>query len=501
MLTFEISSGSQFLVAEPGGQLYIVLGTTNEAIQLPRAGRGGDRWHAYFQTTYGLGERENVSRFIYDVLRSYVISNGARVEVRRFAAYKTSTRTVYMSGYNGRLYKIEGAENIVEYPNGEDDVFFVDDDAGRHVEPDVGQHGALLDRLTALNFQETALGGMTPNQQRMAFITWLFMLAFPDLMPTKPILLLEGTQGSGKTSAVQLVQLALMGTTRAMQLQRNKEDDFGVILLRSPIAIFDNTDSYIDWVPDAICAYTTDGLWTKRKLYTDDESLDIKPHAFIAVATKNPASFRREDVADRCVIMRLERRSTFERMKKLKEDVLADRAQLVGEYLWYVGRIVDELRAGAFDEAGFETHRMADYAAFARVVGRVIGWSAEDIDEMMLAMQSERDAFVNEDDPLVGLLQEWIKYASRAKGPNAGRAITAVGLHAELESLAQIGNIPFKHSARTIAQKIRSPHIERHFRIEKMVVGQNQLYKFWRATDPQLTVIEGGDEAVPITNE
>ena len=155
----------------------------------------------------------------------------------------------------------------------------------------------------------------------MAFIVWIFALALPDMMPTKPILLLEGAMGSGKTAAVQLLQYALMGESRPMILQRNKEDDFGVLLLRSPIALFDNTDSYIDWVPDAICAYTTAGVWNKRRLYTDDESMVIKPHAFIAIASKNPASFRREDVADSCVILRLVRRSEFSSIKALVQKV------------------------------------------------------------------------------------------------------------------------------------------------------------------------------------
>jgi hypothetical protein len=494
----EIEAGTQFLIADPGGQLYTVLGETNEVIQLPRAGRGGDRWHSYFHSVYGFGEREELARFVYDSLRSYVIQHGTKVELRRFSAFNTATKTIYLSGYNGRQWKIDG-ETIESVPVGEDGVFFADDDNGTTVEPEIGNHGELLERLTSINYAPMGLSGITPHQQQMAFIIWIFALALPDLMPTKPILLLEGTQGSGKSATVQLLQLALMGISQPMILQRNKEDDFGVLLLRSPIAIFDNTDSYIEWVPDAICAYTTAGLWNKRKLYTDDESMVIKPHAFIAIASKNPASFRREDVADRMIIMRLDRRTAFGSFQQLKATMLADRPRLFGEYLFLLNRLVAVLREDGDSLIQDETHRMADFAALARVVGRVFGWDPAEIDGLMLALQGERDAFINEEDPLVDILEKWIAYRVRSTNscPNVGREITAIQLCTELETIALGNQIPWKHTARTIGQKIRSPHIERVFHVETATVANHRTYKFWRHAD--LRAVDIGD--IPITEE
>src|SRR5689334_22385399 len=85
LLASEIEAGTSFLRTVPEGQLYAILGDTHDVVSLPR--RGGDRWHAYFHSTYGFGEREPVARFIYDALRSYVFTYGERVELRRFAAY------------------------------------------------------------------------------------------------------------------------------------------------------------------------------------------------------------------------------------------------------------------------------------------------------------------------------------------------------------------------------------------------------------------------------
>jgi chloramphenicol 3-O-phosphotransferase len=494
VLTNELEAGTLFLRTIPDSQIYAVLGDTHQVISLPR--RGGDRWHAYFHVTYGFAEREKVSGFMYDALRSYAFTHGERVELRRFATYNQQTHTAYLSAYNGHLYKIEGSEQITEEALGTDNVFFADDDGGLNVEPDVGNHGLLLPRLTEPNFTASK---MTAQQQRMALTIWLFAVAFPDLMPTKPILLLEGIKGSGKTSVVTMLQLVIQGAKRPISLRRDREDDFGVQLLRNPIALLDNQDSFIEWLPDAICAYATGAVWEKRKLYTDDESVIIKPQAFIAFTTRNPASFRRDDVIDRCVILRFDRRTTFKRMAKLEREILDDRARLLGEYLWYVGRIVDVLRTGDHESDADEMYRMADLVSFGRVVGQVLGWTPKDVNDLMQALQAERDAFLIEEDPLVVLINEWLMQqynavAAKRMGTtsNRGRLISVFDLAAELEAHADARGIAWKDNSRTIPQKLRMSHIEAEFRIEQHTWHNQKAYRIWRKTDPTLEVVEGG---------
>jgi hypothetical protein len=276
-----------------------------------------------------------------------------------------------------------------------------------------------------------------------------------------------------------------------MILSKNKEDSFGILLLRSPIAVFDNTDSYIDWVADAVCSYTTSGIFPRRKLYSDDEEVVIKPHAFVAVASKNPSSFRREDVADRCIIIRLERRDNFRTLSKLKREIIDQRAKLFGEYLWFVNQIIAEIRDGAMEGTEDETHRMADFAAIGRVVGKVLDWPLGTIEEIMLGLQSETHSFINEEDPLIELLHTWIAYRSRTGGSNIGRSMSIMQLFSELESLAQARGIDkaFYKSPRILSQKIRSPHILIDFRVECTNVNKQKTYRLWRKTDPRLGVV------------
>ncbi len=487
ILNIEITTGSTFLIATPENQPYICVGLTQQIISIPRPGRGGDRFWAYMEQRYGLTEREDTSKAILDRLRTYAMQNGAHVAVRRFAAYKNNS--VYFSSYDGKMWRLDGA-NIMQVPNGEDDVFFIDDDGGKNVEPEVANHGILFDRLVNhLSFSTTGMGGISAEQMRMAFVVWIFALALPDLMPTKPLLILEGAPGSGKSASCQLLQQALLGESKPMILSKNKEDDFGVLLLRSPICVFDNLDAYIDWLPDAICAYTTKGTWTKRKLFTDSDEATIKPHAFIAVASKNPASFRREDTADRCVILRLERRDQFTRFQSLEAQIQQDRSQLVGEYFWYVNQIVAEINHGALNEQTAEVHRMADFAALARVVGRVVGWEPEAVADLMNAIQSEQIAFINEEDPLVELLHKWIVYKPTNGLNGIGREIGLFQLFTEMEMIANANGIAFYKNARLLSQKLRSQHLERDFVIQLIAPDGHKSYRIWRRTDARLISI------------
>lgn len=490
-LARETESGSYFLVTEPDHELYIVLGLTGSTISLPAAGRGGMAFFSYLHQRYGLSEREDTTKFLYDTLRLHIYQHGDHVELRRFSLFKRETSTAYLSGYNGTMWRCDG-QDIDCITNGEDSVFFSDDDGGQPCEVEIEPHGELLPMLTSLNFAPLSPGGMTPIHQQRALTVWLFALAFADLMPTKPLLIVEGAPGSGKSSAVQLLQLALMGMKRPIILQKNKEDDFGIILLRSPICVLDNLDSFIDWLPDAVCAYATSGQWTRRRLYTDNEEVTLRPHAFIAVASKNPASFRREDTADRCIVLRLERRKTFERQQKLEENILNNRGKLFGEYLYYVNRIVDAIRDGAFDESSEEANRMADFTAMARVVGRVLEWPQEEIQDLLAALQHERDAFINEGDSLVEILHKWIAYRTRGETTtNIGREVTLNQLFAELETLAEASSIPFYKAPQILAQKLRSPHLESEFVIQSLHDGKQQSYKIWRRTDARLSIVKG----------
>lgn len=451
---------------------------------------------AYLFDTYGLSHGEPVTRNLIDMLQNGAVSKGLHRDVRRFSYWDKREQTLYVSTYDGYCYQITGApldqNGVTAVPNGTGSAMFLDDDRGSTPsDPMLGNNRMLFKSLIDdLQYVPSSAGGMSPEIQRTCLGIWMFALAFPDLMPTKPILLVEGERGSGKTLALQRIALALHGKHMPIQVPKQEDKDFGVKILRSPITILDDVNEPVDWLRDCLCTYATGGGWTRRALFTNDAEHVIKPESYLTITTNNPTTFRQSQVADRCLIIRLERRE--ERDGYLGADalftqVIADRDEIFGEWLTWLNEIVAELRKHPRPRP--TKSRMADFAHLAHVIGRVLSrpggpagnWSEEAIDEMLDCMQHERNALVIEGDPLIDLIDKWLDTTS-----NQGREVRAVDLHRELQTLARVGGqTNFFRSPKALASRLReaSAALREHFEITRRQGHANTtLYAFRRST-------------------
>lgn len=434
-----------FIHSTPEGRNYLYSGATKRLYEI---GLRNKQFTAYMWYRYGLPRTEPISQWLSDAFDDYCTMRGLLRTVHRWVHYDKRRNVLYISRYDGTCWRSSGTGWTIV--NNGTECIFLDDDGGSHCPGvSIGDHGILLDRLVnGLEYVPATQSGLTPEQQRCAFAVWLFLIAFPDLMPTKPMLLIEGEPGSGKTVAPQLVQAVTHGRVKTRLVAKNDEKDFAVHILRSPIAHIDNVDNFVDWLQDALCAYATGGEWPRRKLWTDDDEYVIRPQSFIVISSANPVTFKREDVADRCLILRLRRRSQFTAPTFLQSRIENERPELLGEWLWYLDKIIAEI-AGTHSVQADGEHRMADLTALARCIGRVIGYTDGDVDGMLHAMSSEREAFSAEGDTVVELLDRWLE----TRGNN-GRQVTTAELHRELGEVAATNKINFKLTPNSLAQKL-----------------------------------------------
>jgi len=481
VLQNEQQTGARFLRVAPNGLPYIVFGRTNTVVPIDSRNR---RFAAHLWYHYNLNASDGrgYGGAIVNQMQAFCTCFGKERSVRRFVAWSEDRKTLYVNRYDGSLWKIKGSlgedEGLEIIPNGQEMLFADDDDGVAPKEEDVvvGPNGVLLPFLTDLCWAKTTGGGMAGHQQRLLFSIWIFALAFPDLFPAKPILLVDGPQGSGKSTALQLVQMALHGRRSALIIGKGDEREFSVQIARTPIGFMDNIDTYIPWLQDAICAYTTSGEWQKRKLYTDDEIVKIKPTAFLAVSSRSPVTFRRPDVADRCLLLKLDRRENdFGRSSDLEQEVGHKRGQLFGEWLWYLNRIVAVLREGKIAASAAvrnRKHRMADFTVMAHVIGHVLGRTADEIDSMLEACQREREAFVAEGDVIKDVLALWLNTTS-----NVGRLISQSDLYKELSEVATANGRHFVKQPITMHRKLKEASITTSFMVETEVKGSVFYYK------------------------
>jgi len=465
--------------------LYHFNGDTNRLTHIGDGNKINLDFMAHLTKHYGLVKSEQTTKHIIDQIDAHTRTNCARPDVKRFAFYDRHAKILYISGYNGTCYKLNG-DTVEVIPNGKE-VLFVDDDKGVPVDsPEIKDHGILTKTIIEdLQYSENTAGGLSPENQKTLFTIWTFAIAFGELLPGAcPVLLIEGEKGSGKSTAAKRVQVLTLGREKVQAIGKGHGDDFGVTLLRNPICILDNVDSYIDWLPDAIASYTTGGEWVRRKLYTDTDEITIKPKSFLVATTRNARAFQRDDVADRCIILRLDRRAEkdgYALEDYLLEEVRKNRPKLFGEWLFKLNGIVKKL-AEKNGERGLirVTHRLSDFSILAMTIGESLGFDPRIVAQALDSAQSEREEMTVEDDPLVPLIDSWL-----AQEGNEGKWVTANELHSALSFNSFASGVEYTYAKpSSLGNRLRNvgTAFQRYFKLEAKPGSKNnaKIYRFSR---------------------
>lgn len=446
------------------------------------------KFASFLAYRYGLSSSEPLTRQVIDLVNGHVATHGDRRMIRRFSYFDRQNHVLYLNRYDGTCYRLDG-QAVTIVTNGRGVLFMdYDDSEARTPEVDLRKdlqpHGALKDMLVdGMQFKAETNAGTTAAEQSKLFLLWILVTAFPDLMPSKPLLLIEGDRGSGKTTSVQLTQLALLGKHMTMSVGKNDEDDFGVMILRSPIALIDNNDTMMPWMQDALAGYTTGAGWLRRMKYTDDEVVEINPQSFLAIATRNPVTFKRDDVADRCLILRLENREGrggYTDLDSLMNNVLRDRHKIYGEWLYYLNRAIWMIKSGQFHLPEKMAHRTADFGRMAYLLGASLNMQPDEIEAVLTSAQNERDDLVSEGDTLIDIVTAWMEANNVA-----GREYTAQQVYESLHHVARSKHLDLYHkSPASLVKRLerQTKAMAKHFAVTRRQTGHHQItYSFRRA--------------------
>lgn len=497
IIDVEEANGSRFVVVE--GQPHLFTGFGKRLLPLEH---NDPRWSTHLLMIYGLNTKDReITPKITTALANFTIYNGAKMTPRRWVAFVDNA--LHLSRYDGTVMRLTGA-GVEEGPNN----FLVDaawrrgtsddaaplrfdiEDNGEHVlfddanngsfpdDPIIGRNGRLFQLLRGVTWARSTAGGMAPKHQVQALMIWMLAVAFPDVFPTKPILMVEGAPGSGKSTLLQMIQQTIFGSVDPFTVSDGGERDFWVTLLTSPIMYMDNTDDLVEWLPNAVCAYCTRGYRSERRLHTNTGKVEIRPQSFLCVASKDPKSFRREDTADRTIVLRIESRFATGRggdsVQSITQRIAQDRRALYGEWLYYLNRVV---RAIQLEPPRRTTARLGDFEIFAYAACRAFGWqSSIVVPELMAALGRERAAFAAEADIVLDVLDDWLAFPA-----NETRPITIRDLFQDLTRLAQMNNKPFVRTPQALSQRLRAPHVRLMYDVSDWLDGDRRVYQITRA--------------------
>ena len=366
---------------------------------------GSDAFLAWLSDCLGVNRSERVFQFAASAIETEGLS--ARATGIIPAAYwagrlSGDAPAIYISSGPGRMARITpGAVEIVD--NGTDDILFP---AGAVLEPwHLVEDGRdPFEVCTIFNGMATA----APHGREIVRL-WTMSL-FADFS-CKPPLCVSSCVGGGKTALVRGVFRLLGIVENVTAVNKNGEGDFWATLDGGGLACFDNADTRVDWLPDALAAASTAGSHQKRKLYTDADRVTLRARAAVAITSASPSFASDAGLADRLLVVRLQRRTGETAESTLFHEVTGAR----DAGLSWIARVLSVALADTAPTPGRLNARHPDFAAFAVRIGRAMGREVEAV-EALKAAERDKSLFNLENDTVGAVLLEMMQGGSLFTG-------------------------------------------------------------------------------------
>jgi len=402
-----------------------------------------------FLSHFGLSPLEDEYKRSLKALELHALDYGSEAKVHSFSHYCRKTNALYLFDQDKHVYRIT-TQAIERFPNGIDSILFFNRTGSKTFELtslDIHPVSTLFNDLllSPLEFSESAL---SPEEFRLILHLWFLNMFFPDLSPTKPILAVIGDHGSGKTTFMRSIGIALTGSTFQVTQLPNEARSFDVLLANSHYVAIDNADSRVRWLEDRLAIAATGGAVKVRRLYSDSDLCELEITANLAISSRTP-QFRRPDIADRCLIIPLEQIDVFRPETVIQGEIIVNRNAILTELVFQLQQVLRALEEQ--NEAEYQSHfRMADFASFSLKIASYVG-KQDQMADILERLSVKQEEFAAEGEPLIDLLEFWLRNPG-----NDNRPIEAADLYSELSVIAKDIQINFSYikGSRSLAQKL-----------------------------------------------
>jgi len=223
-------------------------------------------------------------------------------------------------------------------------------------------------------------GGTLEELRRLVNVTdedsWRLMVAWlvQALRPTGPypVLLLQGEQGSAKSTAERLLRALVDPSAAPLRTTPRNEHDLFIAATSAWVVAFDNISNLHPWLSDALCRLSTGGGFSTRTLYEnrEQELFDATRPAIFNGITDVAT---RPDLLDRALIVTLPHIPEEDRKPEAELWAAFDKARPS-----ILGALFDAVSGalGAVSSLRLERMpRMADFALWATAAEEALGWA------------------------------------------------------------------------------------------------------------------------------
>ena len=268
------------------------------------------------------------------------------------------------------------------------------------------RHGAPLNTMRQLlNLQG--------DRDWVLAVVWCLAAMRPDI--PQPILVLQGEQGSAKTTTARLLRRLIDPAKPETRSMPKKEDDLLVAARGRWVLSFDNLSGLAPSPSDALCRLSTGGGIGKRELYTDgDECLLDARRPVILNGIDDLLS--RGDLASRAIVLELP--TIPEERRRTEAEVLSQFDDLHAELLGALCDCVCEaLRCEADARSRLKRlPRLADAVVWASAAEESLGWSEGTVEEGVEKLAEEVASDALERDEVAASLLKFMDGRIRWEG-------------------------------------------------------------------------------------
>jgi hypothetical protein len=313
----------------------------------------------------------------------------------------TRSKIIYISNGDGQIVRIS-AGKVETVDNGTDGVLFA---AGKTLSK--WKFVTPVDPFKSCSlFRDISC---TAKHGRSLLRLWFFSL--PSNPKCKPPLATTGTIGSGKTRCAIGISEFYGMAPRAVKANEKGESDFWGALNAGGIFILDNADTHIKWLPDAAAAASTGGSVVKRRLYTDTDNVQLHANSWLIITSANPRFASDAGLADRLLVIRMDRREGNTSDEFLSQEILANR----DSGLSFLCETLSKALADETPTPSGLNSRHPDFAAFAVRIGRVLGEEREFI-EALRSAEADKSLICVEQDTIGSVLSEIVEEKGEISG-------------------------------------------------------------------------------------
>lgn len=350
----EVASNCKLIISDDNKK-YVVRNDTNKLLNFDNS----DFDCFVTEKAQGLGEiiSNPTVATIKNNFRTLFNKYAMRIPVANRVAFKDDTLYYAVSEdftvaiRDNKIMKYKGNEMYFYYPE-----YFKE-----QCMPDLKSSASALPELVKQVFN-------IDDEYLLCFLAQLCTFFIPNI--NNPILVLNGGQGTSKSTTSKKIKSIVDPANLDVITMPDKEDGLFSVLLSSYLVAFDNVDKISSTFSDILCTNCTGGNAGKRKLYSDNDLIQIKLHTNV-ILNGIGEFVKKSDLAERCntiyleqIKVRLTERQVWKEFEAVKPKIL--------------GSIFNTLKVGLtlIDEMTAQIEklpRMADFAIYGAAFIKAMG--------------------------------------------------------------------------------------------------------------------------------